>query len=70
MENGVNYTAGLPFVRTSPTHGTAYDKVGKQTADASSFRHAIYLALDVYQNRKHFAEMTQNPLQIKKAQKS
>ncbi|MBQ7388105.1 MAG: 4-hydroxythreonine-4-phosphate dehydrogenase PdxA [Paludibacteraceae bacterium] len=70
MGNGVNYTAGLPFVRTSPTHGTAYDKVGKQTADASSFRHAIYLALDVYQNRKRFAEMTQNPLQIKKAQKS
>lgn len=65
MEDGVNYTAGLPFVRTSSTHGTAYDKVGKQKSEESSFRHAIYFAIDIYQNRKLYAEMTKNPLQTK-----
>lgn len=51
LGNGVNFTAGLPIVRTSPDHGTAYDIAGKNMADESSFRNAIYLALDVFRNR-------------------
>ena len=62
MEEGVNYTAGLPIVRTSPDHGTAYDIAGKGVADASSFRQAIYTAIDIYRNRKNFDEATANPL--------
>lgn len=61
--SGVNYTAGLPIVRTSPDHGTAYDLVGKGTADESSFRNAIYLATDIYLNRKFQKEISANPLQ-------
>jgi len=49
--NGVNYTAGLPIIRTSPAHGTAYDIVGKNIANHESFKEAIYLALDIYRNR-------------------
>lgn len=48
---GVNYTAGLPVIRTSPAHGTAYDIVGKDMASADSFRNALYLACDIYANR-------------------
>lgn len=51
MEEGVNYTAGLPIVRTSPAHGTAYDIANKNMASPDSFRHAIYLAVDVVRNR-------------------
>lgn len=51
MEDGVNYTAGLPVVRTSPDHGTAYDIAGQNRADEQSFRHALYLAIDVFRNR-------------------
>ena len=60
--HGVNYTAGLNFVRTSPDHGTAYEIVGKQIADESSFRDAIYMAIDVYRNRELQAEISDNPL--------
>lgn len=70
MDEGVNFTAGLPIVRTSPTHGTAYDKAGKQCANESSFRQAIYLAIDVFRNRKAYAEMRSNPLPIKSHQKN
>ena len=59
---GVNYTAGLPIVRTSPAHGTAYDLVGKNEADPASFRNACYLACDIYKNRKMYREMNANPL--------
>jgi 4-hydroxythreonine-4-phosphate dehydrogenase len=52
MENGVNFTAGLPFVRTSPDHGTAFDIAGKNIADETSFRQAIFLALDIIKSRK------------------
>ena len=62
MENGVNYTAGLPFVRTSPDHGTGYDIAGKNMADESSFREAIYQAIDIYRNREIHHEITSNPL--------
>ena len=62
QENGVNYTAGLPIVRTSPDHGTAYDIAGKGVADAQSFREAIYTAIDIYRNRKRNDEAGAHPL--------
>ncbi len=60
--HGVNFTAGMPVVRTSPDHGTAYDIAGKNIASESSFRNAVYLAMDIIRNRKQFAEITANPL--------
>lgn len=62
FNSGVNYTAGLNFIRTSPDHGTAYDIAGKQIADESSFREAIYMAIDIYRNRHLQAEISANPL--------
>ena len=50
-KNGVNFTAGLPIVRTAPAHGTAYDIAGKNIADPQSMRNAIYLAIDILRNR-------------------
>jgi len=54
--DGVNFTAGLPIIRTSPDHGTAYDIAGKNKADGSSMRKAIYLAKDLFNNRKEFVD--------------
>ena len=51
FETGVNFTAGLPIIRTSPDHGTAYDIAGKNQADPSSFLHAFFLAIDLVKNR-------------------
>lgn len=62
FSSGVNFTAGLPIVRTSPDHGTAYDIAGKNLASENSFREAIYLACDIVKNRKLFQEVTENPL--------
>jgi 4-hydroxythreonine-4-phosphate dehydrogenase len=62
MENGVNYTAGLPIVRTSPAHGTAYDIAGQNKASEESFRQALYCSLDIYRNRQLFREITSDPL--------
>lgn len=62
--NGVNYTAGLPIVRTSPDHGTAYDIAGKGLANEQSFRNALYAAIDIYKNRKIHAQISGNPLKI------
>lgn len=62
MDDGVNYTAGLPIVRTSPDHGTAYDIAGKGVADENSFRHALYLAIDVFRNRHQYDEAVEDPL--------
>lgn len=59
---GVNYTAGLPIVRTSPDHGTGFDIVGQNLADPSSFRHALYAAVDIARNRKNYLEMHENPI--------
>jgi len=59
---GVNFTAGLPYVRTSPDHGTAYDLAGKNMADPSSFRQAFFLALDIARQRKRYTEMYANAL--------
>lgn len=70
MDDGVNYTAGLEYVRTSPDHGTAYDIAGKSKASANSMRQAIYAAIDVYNNREMYAEMTANPLRKQYVDKS
>ncbi len=64
FDDGVNFTAGLPVVRTSPDHGTAFDIVGQGIASAQSMRSAIYLAMDVFKNRKARKEMLLNPLKI------
>lgn len=70
FDNGVNYTAGLPFVRTSPDHGTAYDIAGQDKANPDSFRAAIYLALDVFRNRMINKEITSNPMQVRVKQET
>ncbi len=62
FERGVNYTAGLPVIRTSPAHGTAYALAGEDKASPESFRQALYLAIDIYKNREIYKEISQNPL--------
>lgn len=62
MEKGVNFTAGLPIVRTSPDHGTGYDIVGKGIANEASLREAIYAAIDITRNRRRYDYAMQNPL--------
>lgn len=62
MDSGVNFTAGLPFVRTSPDHGTGYDIAGKGVASPASMLAAIYAAIDIYRNRTTYAEIHANPL--------
>lgn len=62
MDAGVNVTAGLPYVRTSPDHGTGYDIAGKGTASEKSMRNALYMALDIYHNRLRDDESFRNPL--------
>ncbi len=59
---GVNYTAGLNKVRTSPDHGTAFEIAGKNQADYSSFEEAVFSALKIFRNRKEYADLTKNPL--------
>ena len=67
FSEGVNYTAGLSIVRTSPVHGTAYDIAGKNCADEISFRNAIYMACDIYKKRQECKALSANPLQKQKA---
>ena len=62
MNDGVNFTAGLPIIRTSPAHGVAYDIAGKGEADENSFRQAIYAAIDILRNRRLYNEARRNPL--------
>jgi 4-hydroxythreonine-4-phosphate dehydrogenase len=57
---GVNFTAGLSCIRTSPDHGTAFDLAGKNSADPSSFMHALFMAIDIYRNRKEYKELRAN----------
>ncbi len=59
---GVNFTAGLGYVRTSPDHGTAYDIAGQMKADSTSMSQAIYRAIDIYRNRERYDEASANPL--------
>lgn len=61
-EPGVNYTAGLPVVRTSPDHGTAFDIAGKNLGDERSFRQAVFTCVDILRNRRTYEENTRNPL--------
>lgn len=62
---GVNYTAGLSKIRTSPDHGTAFDIAGKGIADHNSFKEAVYLAIDIFNSRQQHLEITKNPLKVK-----
>ncbi len=62
LGEGTNFTAGLPVVRTSPDHGTAFDIAGKNKADESSFRAAVFAAIDIVLTREGYAEMRKNPL--------
>lgn len=70
FDEGVNYTAGLPVVRTSPDHGTGYAIAGKGIADESSLRAAIYMACDIYNRRKEYKEYTANPLKRQEVRES
>jgi len=67
FDEGVNFTAGLPVVRTSPDHGTAYDLCGKNIASEASFRNAVYLAKEIFLSRKYYKEINANPLQVQVA---
>ncbi len=62
FDKGVNYTAGLPIIRTSPVHGTALSIAGKNQANEESFREAVYLACDIYKNKIMNKELNKNPL--------
>lgn len=66
--NGVNYTAGLNKIRTSPDHGTAYEIAGKGVANHESFKEAVYLAIDIYNKRNDYQELIKNPLKTKEKQ--
>lgn len=59
---GVNYTAGLNKVRTSPDHGTAYEIAGKGVADENSFKEAVFKAIEIFKNRMSYQQLTSNPL--------
>lgn len=69
VDGGVNFTAGLPVVRTSPDHGTAFDIAGKGIADATSMREALFACIDRIRQRKRYAENTANPLPRSRGQK-
>jgi 4-hydroxythreonine-4-phosphate dehydrogenase len=62
FDSGVNFTAGLPFVRTSPDHGTAYAIAGKNEASELSMRNALFMAVDIWAARNNFQDLNQNPL--------
>jgi 4-hydroxythreonine-4-phosphate dehydrogenase len=64
FDSGVNVTAGLPFVRTSPDHGTAYAIAGKNEASEQSMRNALFMAIDIWARRNNFTEINANPLPL------
>jgi 4-hydroxythreonine-4-phosphate dehydrogenase len=64
FEDGVNFTAGLPIVRTSPAHGTAFDIAGKDVASGQPFKHALLMASEIWQNRQNYEQMNENPLKL------
>ena len=66
FHNGVNYTAGLPVVRTSPDHGTAFDIAGKNIASPESFREAIFAAVAIVKQRREQMELLSNPLKVRR----
>ena len=63
FDEGINYTAGLPIIRTSPAHGTAYEITGQNIASPVSFRNALFYAIDIYKSRMLYKELNSNPLQ-------
>lgn len=65
--DGVNFTAGLPFVRTSPDHGVAYDIAGQNLADERSFSEAIFAGIKIFKNRTEYAELTSGQLRTRKS---
>ena len=65
FEDGVNYTAGLPIVRTSPDHGTAYEMAGRDLADPRSMMAAIYTAIDIYNKRADYDDLVANRMTIR-----
>lgn len=67
---GVNYTAGLKKIRTSPDHGTGYDIAGKGIANHNSFKNAIFSAIDIFKNRKQYESLKKNPLPFKNSKSS
>lgn len=69
FHKGVNFTAGLPIVRTSPDHGTGYDIAGKNLASESSFREALFTAINIVERRRESAELSSNPLKLSKFSK-
>ncbi len=69
FKTGVNFTAGLPFVRTSPDHGTGYDIAAKNLAKPDSLRAAIYAAIDIYRNRRIFDDACRHPLRRQHVEK-
>lgn len=66
---GVNFTAGLSKVRTSPDHGTAYEIAGKNQADHNSFKEAVFTAISIFKNRQEFKQLTENQLQKQKVRR-
>lgn len=66
-EEGVNYTAGLPFIRTSPDHGVAYDIAGQNIADEQSFSEAIFMAIKIYKNRLEYNDLIENQMKPRKS---
>lgn len=70
MNSGVNFTAGLDYVRTSPDHGTGYDIAGTGTADAESIREAMYRAVDILRSRRFHAQAIRNPLRKQYVEKN
>ena len=63
--NGVNYTAGLNKIRTSPDHGTGIDIAGKNKANPASFQEALFTAINIYKHRKEYLDLTKNSLKVK-----
>ena len=70
FDSGVNFTAGLSRIRTSPAHGTAYSIAGTNVASAKSFQEALYMAIDVYRNRENFEEINKDPLKVSEGAKN
>ncbi len=64
FEDGINFTAGLPIVRTSPAHGTAFDIAGTDIASGDPFKKALMMAAEIYQNRINYAEMRENSISL------
>lgn len=65
FEDGVNFTAGLPIIRTSPDHGTAFEMAGRDEADPRSMRSAIFTAIDIFRNRQQWEELQENKMEVR-----